>query len=167
MNKKGFTLIELLSVIIIIGIIIAIVFPSVSNVLKKSEDVVKDIQINKILDSAYDFTLKNTDFLPENDEIKYITLNNLKKQNLIDSDIKDSNKKNFPDDLVISIRNKNIKNKKQKYSKYNGDYLYTVEFEFMNSTEYDNNRPKISFIEYEKNPIVINLSYVLINNVYI
>lgn len=158
MNKKGFTLVELLGVVIIIGVIVAIVFPSVSNVLKRSEGVVKDIQINKILDSAYDFTLKNPAFLPENIEIKYITLNDLKKQNLIDSNIKDSNKKIFSDDLVISVRRKNTNYKKQKYSKYNGDYLYTAEFEFMNSSDYDDNRPKINFEGYVTNPIVINLN---------
>lgn len=158
MNKKGFTLIELLGVIIILGIIIAIAFPSVSNILNKGENVVNDIQINRILDAAYDFTLKNTDFLPEKDEIKYITLNQLKKENLVDSDIKDSNKKMFSDDLLISIKNKISQSKKDKHYKYNGDYLYTIELEFMNSSEYIDNKPIISFIGFETTPIVIDLN---------
>ena len=158
MNKKGFTLVELLGVIILIAIIISIVFPGVAGVLRKSKKTIKDIQINKILDSAYDYTLKNTNQLPEKDEVMYITLNELKKESLVDNNIKDSTtNENFPDDLVISIANIKYTDNFGNYSKQNGDYLYTVEFEFMNSSDYDNNRPLISFKDYEV-PVIIDLN---------
>lgn len=158
MNKKGFTLVELLGIIILIAIIISIVFPGVTGVLRKSKKTIKDIQINKILDSAYDYTLKNTNLLPERDEVIYITLNELKKENLIDSNIKDStNNENFKDDLIISIANIKYTDNIGIYSKQNGDYLYTVEFEFMKSSNYDNNRPLISFKGYEI-PVIIDLN---------
>ena len=60
MNKKGFTLVELLAVIIIISVVITLVFPSVSSIISQSKNTVRDVQINKILDAAYDYTLKNT-----------------------------------------------------------------------------------------------------------
>lgn len=158
MNKKGFTLIELLGIIIIIAIIIAIVIPNVASVLEKSKKTIKDIQINKILDSAYDYTLKYINFLPEANEVKYITLNELKKENLIDSDIKFSNSdEEIPNDLVISIKNKNYSSNTGKYFRLNGDYLYTVEMEFRNSNTYYTNRPTIDFTGHEENPIVMNL----------
>jgi len=159
MNKKGFTLVELLGIIVILAIIISVVFPGVAEVLRKSKKTVRDIQINKILDSAYDYTLKNIDLLPDKDEVTYITLNELKKENLIDSDIKDTtNNVNFSDDLVISIRKAKKKNNLNAYSKFNGSFLYTVEFEFMNSSDYENNRPIINFVDYETNPLIINLN---------
>lgn len=159
MNKKGFTLVELLGVILIISIIIALVFPEVSKVLRKSKTTINDIQINKILDAAYDYTLKNTKYLPSSSESKYITLNELKKENLIDADIKDSiTNEEFPNDLVISIKNKKHQNKTGKYSKSSGDYIYTVEKEFMDSDSYDNNRPTITFTGYDTYPVVINLN---------
>lgn len=159
MNKKGFTLVELLGVIIIISVIIALVFPAVTKTLRKSKETIRDIQIKKILDATYDFTLKNMSFIPEEGIIKYITLNQLKKEGLIDNDIKDSiNNEEYSNDLVISIQKKQNDSEINKYSKIEGDYLYTVEFDFMNSSEYDKNRPKIVFDGYEVSPIVINLN---------
>lgn len=159
MDKKGFTLVELLAVITIISIILAIVFPEVTGVIKRANKTVKDIQINRILDSAYDYTLKNTNILPNKNEVKYITLNELKKEALIDGDIKDSvTNENFSDDLVIGIRNTKNRNNDTKYSKLHGDYLYTVEFEFMNSNTYDKNRPTIEFEGYNTNLVVMNLN---------
>lgn len=159
MNKKGFTLVELLGVIIIISIIIALVFPEVTKVVQKSKQIVNDIQINKILDATYDFTLKNIGLLPNDGEVKYITLNELKKEHLIDVNIRDSKtNEKFTDDLVISIKNKNYATPKTKYSKLNGNYLYTAEFEFMNSDTYNTNRPIISFEGHEERPIVVNLN---------
>lgn len=157
MDKKGFTLVELLGVIVIISVIIGLVFPSVTNTIRKTKETIRDIQINRILDATYDFTLKNISSIPNEGTVKYITLNQLKKENLIDNDIKNSiSNEEYPNDLVISIKNKTRKT--DKYSKINGNYLYAVEFDFMNSDEYDENRPQIVFDEYEVSPIVINLN---------
>ena len=50
-NKKGFTLVELLSVIVILGLILAIVIPAVSNVGNSSKEAFKNSKIN-ILETA-------------------------------------------------------------------------------------------------------------------
>jgi len=62
MNKKGFTLVELLAVIIILAAILVIILPSVSRTLKKSKNTIYDIQINDILKSTYDYSLKKVKF---------------------------------------------------------------------------------------------------------
>lgn len=160
MNKKGFTLIELLAVVVLIAVIIAIVFPSISNILNQSKETVSDVQINRILDAAYDYTLKNIELLPEKEDTVYLTLNELKKERLIDADIKDSiTKKSFAEDLVISIKNVGSKyNNISKNSKINGNYLYTAEIDFMNTEEFKEKKPSIIFEGYDVNPIVINLN---------
>ena len=129
MNSKGFTLVELLGVIIIIAIISILIIPSVENVIKKSNDTVYNNQINTILKASYDCTLKNISLLPDEGEINYLTLGELKILGLIDSNIKNpKTNKNFPDNLVISINNVGadyIYDKNTSILK--GNYLYKVE----------------------------------------
>lgn len=160
MNKNGFTLVELLAVVIIIAIVITLLFPSVTDILNKSKNTVRDTQINRILDAAYDYTLKNTNYLPEYGDTNYITLNDLKKHNLIDSDIREATtNKKFEENLVISIRNVGkVHNNTSEYSKKSGDYLYTVELDFMNTDDFNTKKPTIVFEGYNTNPIVVNLN---------
>lgn len=160
MSKSGFTLVELLSVLAILAVILVLVFPAVSNVLLNSRETVYDVQINKILDATYDYTLKNLDMLPEYGEIKYITLNELKNKKLINADIKDTiTDELFAENLVISIKNVGSNyNNKNKYSNLEGTFLYTVENELMNTDAFKDNMPIISFSGYDASPIVLELN---------
>lgn len=145
MNKKGFTLIELLAVLTILIIIFLLVFPSVKKIISSSEDTVYQTQINTILNATYDWSLENLSELPnENDKI-YITLGQLKYNGYIEADIKDPNTdEQIPDDFVISISNVGSKYKNEDvYAKKNGNYLYKVEVNLMNSSNYDERRPEI------------------------
>lgn len=130
MKQKGFTLVELLGVIIILSILVVIVFPIVNSIVTQSKDTVYQQQINKILSSAYDFSLKNINYFPENNK-NYITLGQLKSEGLIDVDIKNPNTNEiFPDNLVISINNVGSEYKNNNNNSIlKGDYLYTVEVE--------------------------------------
>lgn len=79
---NGFTLVELLAVILVLGIIIAIVGVSVSSVIKNSEQKGYDLQVEGIIKAAKEWTLENTDKLPEWDGINYpiptqVTINEL------------------------------------------------------------------------------------------
>ena len=128
MNKKGFTLVEILAVISIIGVLLLIIIPNVDKALKKSETVIYDVQLNNILNATYDYTLKKLSFLPEDDEVKYITLNELKFNGLINENIKDTKTgKKFNNDLVISIRKKHSNYKNYKNYVKKGDYIYKIE----------------------------------------
>ena len=150
MNKKGFTLVELLSVILIIGALLLIIVPGVSKILTKSEDVIYDVQLNKILNATYDYTLKKITLLPEGDDVKYITLNELKANGFVDANIMDTKtNQEFPNDLVISIRNKSSNPQLDKNYIKKGDYIYKIEDE----TTIDK-KPVFSFEDYEDIPML-------------
>lgn len=134
MKENGFTLVELLGVIVILALIMLLVFPTVNNILSQSKDTVYQKQINRILSSAYDFSLKNIKYLPEYNQKSYVTLGELKYEGMIDVDIKnpDTNEK-FKDNLVISIHNVGSNYKySNSNAKLEGDYLYTLEFDKIN-----------------------------------
>lgn len=145
MKQKGFTLVELLGVLAILAIIFVIVVPSVNSVLSKSKETIYQQQINKILTAAYDFSLKNIDYLPDYNNKSYLTLGQLKSEGLIDINIKNPNTNEiFSDNLVISINNVGSTYKySNKNSKLKGVYLYTLEIENLN--KYDSTLiPKIT-----------------------
>lgn len=154
MNKKGFTLVELLAVIIILAVILTIILPSVSKTLKKSKNTIYDIQVNDILKSTYDYSLKNIKLLPESGKT-YITLNELKRSGFIENDLKNpKTNEAFSNDLVISIENVGIRYKdKEKNSLLNGNYLYKIEENREDTTQ----KPIISFDGYEKIPTLISI----------
>ena len=70
MNKKAFTLVELLSVIVILGIILAIVSVSVFNILEDSKNNAYDTQIEMLKASTKEYVSdkKRTLFL-ESDKV--------------------------------------------------------------------------------------------------
>lgn len=145
MKNKGFTLIELLAVITILSVILILIIPSVSKVILTSKDTVYEAQVNEILSSAYDWSLKNPSYLPNINEEYYITLALLKQEGLISSDIKDPKTKElFPDNLVVRIKNIGKSSSKDKYSKKSGDYLYTVLIDELSDPNYNSNNIKIT-----------------------
>ena len=150
MNKKAFTLVELLGVVIILIIIGLLVFPNVYNIIKQSRETIYQSQIRSILNAAYDYSLKNTDYLPVGSEIKYLTLGELKYEGLIDANIKNPiEEEEFPNNLVISIRNVGPKYEYDKtLSKMEGYYLYTAEINKLNNTT---NLPTINLVGLTKN----------------
>lgn len=154
MNKKGFTLVELLGVIVIIAAILSIILPGVNSVLRKSKNTIMDVQLSKILNAAYDYSLKNLNILPDKGTI-YITLNELKNKGFVDSDIKNAKTEElFNDDLVISIRKVATSyNNKEENSIRNGNYLYKIEEETNIS-----NKPIFTFEGYEEVPTLINVN---------
>ena len=145
MNNKGFTLVEVLAVVALLVVIFLLIIPSVTRVLNRSKDTVYQKQINTILSSAYDWSLKNISNLPQMGKKTFVTLSELKSNGLIDANIIDPDTKEpFPDDLVISIENvgTNYKNKSE-YAKKEGDYLYKVEIELMKKSDYIRKKPTI------------------------
>ena len=129
MKNKGFTLVELLGVIVILVVIFLLVFPAANNIINSGKETVYQTQINKILNAAYDYTLKNTNYLPDRGKINYVTLGELKYQGLIDLNIQNpETKKTFEDNLVVSIHNVGSNHEYSNInSKLEGDYLYKVE----------------------------------------
>lgn len=148
MKNKGFTLVELLAVIVLLIIIFMLVVPSVTDIISQSRETTYQKQINTILNAAYDWSLKNINYLPEKDSKIFMTLSELKSSGFVDSNIIDpTTKKLFSDDLVISISNVGGNYKENnKYSKMSGDYLYAIEIDFMSSDEFKNKKPTIELV---------------------
>ena len=161
MKKRGFTLVELLAVIVILAVILALTFPSVTAILNKSKKTLSDVQVTKILNASYDYTLKNSNLLPGLNETKYITLAHLKKEKLIDANfINPLTKELYAENLIISIKytkNSNSKNHTNK-SIVRGNYLYTIEEDFMNNSDFELNKPVIKFDDYDTLPIVVTIN---------
>lgn len=145
MRRKGFTLVEVLGVLVLLAIIFTITTVAVTKTIKDSKNTTYQKQINDILNATYDWSLLHVNKLPKENKKIYITLNELKKEGLIDADlINPKTKEKFSDDLVISINNVGGNYKySDANSKQGGDYLYRVEVDFMNSKDYDYFRPKI------------------------
>ena len=142
--KKGFTLVELLAVITILLILVMLTIPAVSKIINTSEKTVYDVQIDKILSAAYDYSLGNLSVLPERGNKNYVTLSELIYAGYIEPIINPKTNEPFPDDYLISIENVGSSYKNtNKYSKKSGDYLYKLEYEEMNTEEYLANKPTI------------------------
>ncbi len=90
MKHNGFTLIELLAAIIVIGIISLIVFPTVNKTLKDQRQRLYNRQVATIEEAAESWALKNTDKLPIDDSMVYISITDLISAGLLENaDIKD------------------------------------------------------------------------------
>ena len=75
MKKKGFTLIELLSVIIVLGIVAVIAFPTVNKNVKKSKERAYETQVSQIEAEAKRWAIDHTEELPEMDGSSQIGFN--------------------------------------------------------------------------------------------
>ena len=179
MNNKGFTLVELLGVIIILIVIMLLVFPAVNNIIRKSSNTIEKAQINSIFDAAYNFTLKNMSYLPKIGESTCLTLAQLKKEGLIDSNLKDPKaNENFPDNIVIKITNVGSKYITDKeFYKLEGNYLYEFtkelsEYKNDNSINISINNTNGGYILYDLNdtvninPIAVDSNDNTIDNIY-
>lgn len=137
MRKNGFTLVELLAVLVILAIIFVISVPLMTEILDQSKNTLYKKQIDTILDGTYDYSLKYLNYLPENNNVSYVTLGELKYEGIVDYDLTNpETNERFLNDLVISIskvgtgyKNKDI------HSKLKGDYLYTVEVDKLNEAK--------------------------------
>lgn len=141
--KRGFTLVELLAVIIIIAIISTITIPIVTDVVRNSKDTVGLNQNKTILNAAYDWSLKNSMYLPNENESISLTLGQLKQQGLVDVNLKDPQTKElYPNDLMVIITNTKEKNM-DEYSYRFGDYVFSLDMNSGKNKIYDEYSPSI------------------------
>lgn len=98
MNKRGFTLIELLAVIAILGLLVAIISPVVTNLLNDSEDSLSKNQIDTVITASKKYMIDHSNLLPEDDNAYSVSISDLINAGVIEND------------KVIDPKTKNILN---------------------------------------------------------
>ncbi len=68
MKKNGFTLVELLAVITILGLLALLSSSAISSIIRGSRNSKESINIDTILNAAYDYVQRNPSSLPEKDQ---------------------------------------------------------------------------------------------------
>lgn len=104
MKNKGFTLIEITAVVLILGVIFLISFPTLSNILKKSEKDQTDVDNQNIIMAAKTYInlhKDNYDFSEGVNQVVYLN-------DLVEEDLLDNN--NYSDSMAVVCE---IQNKKQ------------------------------------------------------
>ena len=64
-NNRGFTLVEIVAVVVILGLIGLFVGPAVIKVIRGARTDVKEVNIDTVLNAAYDFSQKYMKILPD------------------------------------------------------------------------------------------------------
>lgn len=101
--KKGFTLAELVGVIVLLAALLLIIVPSVTKILKSGKEDMFESQITGIKQSMASF-----DYQPKDGETITLTLSQLKKEGLVDFDIKNPMTDEFlANDMNLVIKNEN------------------------------------------------------------
>ena len=85
--KRGFTLVELMAVIIILAVISLIVFPTMVKTISKAKEDLYQNQIETLEKASKDWSVKNTDKLPEEDnsDMCYIKIGTLSLEGFIEN----------------------------------------------------------------------------------
>ena len=116
MNKKGFTLIELMGVIVIIGLLIILAIPSITNLLNDEEENISSAMEKVLLQAGELYTQDNIGIYPKTEGNVYcVTLKELVDEEYLGSPIKDPVSSNEID-----------QNKYIKTSIQNGTYNYEI-----------------------------------------
>lgn len=116
--KKGFTLVELLVVIVILGLIALVVYPSVIKIINDSRESAYESQIKIVEKAAKEWGVEHPNELPD-DDVYRLPLSKLINDGYIsDSEIK--NPKNSNKNLCGVVEIKFINNN-YEYN-YNGKY---------------------------------------------
>ena len=101
MKNRGFTLIELLGVITIIALLSMIIFPNIIESFFEVSNKLDDSTKILVIEAAKDYYDNNRNDISELDYC--ITISNLQNEGLLSYDIKDSDGKIIPSDLIVKI----------------------------------------------------------------
>lgn len=87
-NKYGFTLIELLATVTLLGIILALTYPKILEIIERKETQIDDETFSLITNAADQYMITNINEYPKNIGATYcFDIDQLDRQNLIPIDI--------------------------------------------------------------------------------
>lgn len=104
--KKGFTLSELLAVIVLLGLIVAIIFPNIVDQVQKKQKEIDDTKLKLIYSGAKNYCIENNKDFPCK-----VELETLYKENKIPFEIKEYQKNGNYGEYKYIIVNKTANGK--------------------------------------------------------
>ena len=102
MKNRGFTLVELLGVIIILALLSLVIFPNIISSFFDVSNKLDDATKLLVVEAAKDYYLENRNNIENLDYC--VTVANLQTEGLISYDIKDSDGKVLPSDMIVKIK---------------------------------------------------------------
>ena len=116
-EKNGFTLVELLAVIVVMAIIAAIGYASVSSVLGTSKDELYKQQVSQLIKAAKQWSIENIDQLPTSQTDSFsVTVQQLKEAGNISAFPEDPRNGNIMDGQInISCSNSSCNDYNYEY----------------------------------------------------
>lgn len=114
MKEKGFTLIELIGVIVLLAIIILITYPSIVNIIKKSNNKIDSATSALIISGAKNMVDENKNSYPlTNGNIYCVTIKSLINKGYVISDLETGNGNKINTDRYVMIK---VNSNKYKYT---------------------------------------------------
>lgn len=114
MKEKGFTLIELIGVITLLAIIILITYPSIVNIIKKSNNKIDSATSALIISGAKNMVDENKNSYPlTNGNVYCVTIKSLINKGYVISDLENGNGNKINTDRYVMIK---VNSNKYKYT---------------------------------------------------
>lgn len=115
--KKGFTLVEVLAVVVILGLLVAIISPTVKNLLGDSEDALHNEQVDMVINATKKYMIEHSEFLPDIGGVNSITISKLIDEGVIDNDkVLDPKTKEQMNGCVVVSYNRDFNQYEYNYS---------------------------------------------------
>jgi prepilin-type N-terminal cleavage/methylation domain-containing protein len=117
MKKRGFTLVEVLAVIVVLGLLIAMITPVVTNLIKDSEDTLYKKQVDSIVVATKKYMVEHSELLPNVGESYSVCVSDLINLGVIDSEqVIDPKSKNEMTGCVSIVYDENFNQYEYNYS---------------------------------------------------
>lgn len=119
-KDNAFTLVELLAVIIILGIILVLAIPRVTNMIDKYRDKAYDIQIDNMVTKAKEYSLSYSDKIEWDGSIAYIKIKDLQDYDLLPNPLKNPKGGTFDsNEIVLTL----VKDENSLIKYYKGELI--------------------------------------------
>ncbi len=124
MNKNGFTLVELIAVLVIISLMALVAVPAVTRSIRDARKSKDNVNVDTVLNAAYDYVQKKPSSLPSEDTPSKICAISLVCEGLLKSEIT-SQVDDFNNHAITVTYYKTKPASIPENSKFFSNYLFT------------------------------------------